>query len=416
MLNNYAHIFDILIRLRQAVDHPYLVIYSHAQQNNDYALQAAVTSSSSSSSSSSSNVMMSHGFAIQRPAQVTSAPAPAANKAGLKKGGKGTVDLTQEVECPLCFEPVEDGVRASCGHVFCRLCITDYLSTVAPDTLISPDDAADTGDDFGMAKKRKAPGGEDGHGSGASKGKGKARPEKAKCPQCAKDLTIDLTSSMDADADTGNHTIVEDRENGAFADTGSLWDPSKMRSKSILNKIDLNYFQSSTKMEALMQELSLMVENDPGAKAIVFSQFVNMLDLLEYRIQIGGIGCVKLVGSLNVDQRDVIVKQFQNDVRTKVLLISLKAGGMALNLTAASYIYIMDPWWNPAAEYQAIDRTHRIGQHRPILATRFIVENTIEERILKLQEKKKLVFDGTIGGDAGSMARLTVDDMRFLFG
>ena len=70
---------------------------------------------------------------------------------------------------------------------------------------------------------------------------------------------------------------------------------------------------------------------------------------------------------------------------------------------------------NPAAEMQAIDRTHRLGQHKPIFATRFIIENSIEERILKLQEKKKLVFDGTVGGDAGSMARLTVDDMRFLF-
>ena len=88
---------------------------------------------------------------------------------------------------------------------------------------------------------------------------------------------------------------------------------------------------------------------------------------------------------------------------------------MALNLTVANYIYIFDPWWNPAAEYQAIDRTHRIGQTKPIYATRFIVENSIEERILKLQEKKQLVFDGTIGGDSSSMARLTVDDMRFLF-
>ncbi len=79
------------------------------------------------------------------------------------------------------------------------------------------------------------------------------------------------------------------------------------------------------------------------------------------------------------------------------------------------YLIVIDPWWNPAAEMQAIDRTHRIGQFKPIHATRFIIENSIEERILKLQEKKKLVFDGTVGGDASSMAKLTVDDMRFLF-
>ena len=127
----------------------------------------------------------------------------------------------------------------------------------------------------------------------------------------------------------------------------------------------------------------------------------------------------------------------------QVLLISLKAGGVALNLTVANFVFIMDPWWNGAAEMQAIDRTHRLGQvrlpasavpcmvpqllnvqthpspsrlqHKPIYATRFIIENSIEERILALQEKKRLVFDGVCGGDAGSMTRLTVEDMRFLF-
>lgn len=137
--------------------------------------------------------------------------------------------------------------------------------------------------------------------------------------------------------------------------------------------------------------------------------------MLEYRIQVGGIGCVKLSGSMTIEQRDKIITSFKEDSSIRVLLISLKAGGVALNLTVASRIFLMDPWWNPAAEMQAIDRTHRIGQYKPIFATRFIIEDSIEERILKLQEKKKLVFDGTVGGDSGSMAKLTVDDMRFLF-
>lgn len=127
------------------------------------------------------------------------------------------------------------------------------------------------------------------------------------------------------------------------------------------------------------------------------------------------------------------ITSFKEDHSIKVMLISLKAGGFALNLTVANHIFLMgkhksffrchrlwsyvwsDPWWNPAAEMQAIDRTHRIGQYKPIFATRFIIDNSIEERILQLQEKKKLVFDGTVGGDAASMTKLTVDDMRFLF-
>lgn len=164
---------------------------------------------------------------------------------------------------------------------------------------------------------------------------------------------------------------------------------------------------------------------------------------------------MKLLGSMTVEQRDKVahpalldsftlldrwcmqaVAEFRNNPEIKVLLISLKAGGVALNLTVANHIFLMgkccfdhisllslsygillllDPWWNPAAEMQAIDRTHRIGQYKPIYATRFIIENSIEERIIKLQEKKKLVFDGTVGNDQSSMTKLTVDDMRFLF-
>jgi len=154
---------------------------------------------------------------------------------------------------------------------------------------------------------------------------------------------------------------------------------------------------------------------DPGAKAIVFSQFVTMLDLLEYRVRAGGLQCVVMRGSMTLEQRDKAVKRFNTDPECRVFLISLKAGGVALNLTAANYSFIMDPWWNPAAEFQAIDRTHRIGQHRPIRATRFVIANSIEEKIIRLQEKKRLVFDGTVGGDASSMAKLTEDDMKSLF-
>ena len=93
-----------------------------------------------------------------------------------------------------------------------------------------------------------------------------------------------------------------------------------------------------------------MRRDDLGAKAIVFSQFVSMLDIIEYRLQLGGVECVKLQGSMTLDQRDKVLKAFNEDTSVNVLLISLKAGGVALNLTVANYIYIMDPWWNPAAE------------------------------------------------------------------
>ncbi|EOD20818.1 hypothetical protein EMIHUDRAFT_75096 [Emiliania huxleyi CCMP1516] len=118
---------------------------------------------------------------------------------------------------------------------------------------------------------------------------------------------------------------------------------------------------------------------------------------------------------MSVAAREGVLNSFKDDFGTRVILISLKAGGVALNLTVASHIYLMDPWWNPAAEYQAIDRAHRLGQHKPIRAVRFVVRNTVEERILRLQDKKRLVFEGTVGGDIGSLSQLSEDDLRFLF-
>ena len=128
-----------------------------------------------------------------------------------------------------------------------------------------------------------------------------------------------------------------------------------------------------------------------------------------------GIRVVKLNGGMAASAREAALTSYKEDPRIVVILISLKAGGVALNLTVASHIYLMDPWWNPAAEYQAIDRAHRLGQHKPIKAVRFVVRNTVEERILRLQDKKRLVFEGTVGGDAVALSQLSEDDLRFLF-
>ncbi|KOO30433.1 ATP-dependent helicase rhp16-like protein [Chrysochromulina tobinii] len=183
----------------------------------------------------------------------------------------------------------------------------------------------------------------------------------------------------------------------------------------LLARLDLRKFQSSTKIEALMEELHLMREHDPSAKAIVFSQFVSFLDIVEHRLLLAGIRVVKLNGGMTAGARETFLKAFREDPAVVVILISLKAGGVALNLTVASHIYLMDPWWNPAAEYQAIDRAHRLGQHKPIRAVRFVVRNTVEERILRLQDKKRLVFEGTVGGDAKALGQLSEEDLRFLF-
>ncbi|KAM6572636.1 DNA repair protein RAD16 isoform X1 [Cannabis sativa] len=300
LMNNYAHIFDLLTRLRQAVDHPYLVVYSAT--------------------------------------------------AAIRNANKVEIDNEERV-CGICHEPAENHVVTSCEHAFCKACLIDYAASLG----------------------------------------------QVSCPSCSKLLTVDLTSN----ADNGNHT--------------SKTTIKGFRASSILNRVQLDNFQTSTKIEALREEIRFMIEKDGSAKGIVFSQFTSFLDLINYSLEKSGIKCVQLNGSMTMVARNVAIKKFIEDPECKIFLMSLKAGGVALNLTVASHVFMMDPWWNPAVERQAQDRIHRIGQYKPIRIVRFVIENTIEERILKLQEKKELVFEGTVGGCSAALGKLTEADMRFLF-
>ena len=120
-------------------------------------------------------------------------------------------------------------------------------------------------------------------------------------------------------------------------------------------------------------------------------------------------------GSTSAPDREKAIQRFQGDDNCRVFLISLKAGGVGLNLTAADYVYIVDPWWNPAVEQQAIDRTHRIGQTKNIFAYRMICKDTIEDKILQLQEKKRVLAKELIADDEGFVKSLSKEDVEYLF-
>nr|GMC88267.1 DNA repair protein RAD16-like [Ipomoea batatas] len=298
--NNYAHIFDLLTRLRQAVDHPYLVEYS------------------------------------------ASALARSENAVDASNVGQ---------PCGICHDSVEEPVVTSCAHTFCRTCLEEFSSSMA----------------------------------------------KVSCPTCSKPLTTGLLNGS-GNRDSKNRTTIKG-----------------FRASSILNRIVLDEFQTSTKIDALREEIRFMVERDGSAKGIVFSQFTEFLDLIHYSLIKSGVNCVMLMGSMTMAARESAITKFTEDPECRIFLMSLKAGGVALNLTVASHVFLMDPWWNPAVERQAQDRIHRIGQYKPIRIVRFVIDNTIEERILKLQEKKELVFEGTIGGCSDALGKLTEGDLKFLF-
>jgi len=292
VLSNYAHVFDLLLRLRQASNHPYLVLHSRDNEKD--------------------------------------------------KGSDW---------CKLCNEPAEDPIMSRCKHVFCRVCAQNYVQ---------------------------------------SSGK------KTGCPQCFAAFTIDLDQK---------YTPPESVTAKSY----------KNNTKSILQRADLTNWRSSSKIEAVLEELTNIRNRDPCAKTLIFSQFVNFLDLLDWRLKLAGFGPLKLDGRMNADQKAAAIASFNDDPDCNVFLVSLKAGGVALNLTVASYCFVLDPWWNPAVEFQAIDRIYRLGQFKCIRVIRFIIHNTIEERILQLQEKKYLLFQSTVGMDQDSLSRLSVGDLKFLF-
>ncbi|MCF3110717.1 SNF2 family helicase [Niabella sp. CC-SYL272] len=182
-------------------------------------------------------------------------------------------------------------------------------------------------------------------------------------------------------------------------------------SPAILNEEEA-FENHSIKIEELVREIT---ENMSDHKALIFSQFLGMLGLIRQKLEALGIKYEYFDGSTSAPDREKAIQSFQKNEEVRVFLISLKAGGVGLNLTAADYVYIVDPWWNPAVEQQAIDRTHRIGQTKSIFAYRMICKDTIEDKILKLQEKKKALAKDLIADEAGFVKSLTKEDVEYLF-
>jgi SNF2 family DNA or RNA helicase len=168
--------------------------------------------------------------------------------------------------------------------------------------------------------------------------------------------------------------------------------------------------QNSAKLDALLPQLEEVL--DEGHKALVFSQFTSFLSILRKKLDARGVPYEYLDGKTTDRQKRV--RRFQNDPDCKLFLISLKAGGLGLNLTAAEYVFLLDPWWNPAVEQQAIDRTHRIGQTRQVFAYRLIARDTVEEKVLDLQKAKRDLADAIITADNSMLTSMGREELELL--
>ncbi|XP_024520679.1 helicase-like transcription factor CHR28 [Selaginella moellendorffii] len=334
--SNYVNILYMLLRLRQACDHPLLV----KETNNESTEFDAVE-----------NVKK---LALERRVEL-----------------QNTLDRNKSI-CTICADVPEWAVISWCGHVFCRQCISEKLAT-----------SDDTECPF---------------------------------PKCTIQLNSCLLYSL---------TALRNCNLGIEPTTNNNNKGKKKRQPT-----DTNGWISSSKIEAVMKLLkNLPVKNPAGPapdgtrrraeteKAIVFSQWTSMLDLLEPQLRKADLRFSRLDGTMTVVERDSAVTEFNTNPEVSVMIMSLKAASLGLNMVAACHVLLLDVWWNPTTEDQAIDRAHRIGQTRPVHVSRFTVKNTIEDRILALQERKKQMVSSAFGENEGNnqKSRLTMDDIRFLF-
>jgi SNF2 family DNA or RNA helicase len=163
----------------------------------------------------------------------------------------------------------------------------------------------------------------------------------------------------------------------------------------------------SAKLEVLVDHVHELVAE--GHRALVFSQFTTYLRRVRERLDHEGVETVYLDGRSR--NRGALIEEFRSG-SAPVFLISLKAGGVGLTLTEADYVFVLDPWWNPAVEAQAVDRTHRIGQTRPVIVYRLVAADTIEEKVMELKARKAALFGRVIDGSGGPVAGIDADDVR----
>ncbi|XP_057962916.1 helicase-like transcription factor CHR28 [Malania oleifera] len=381
---NYVNILLMLLRLRQACDHPFLV--------KGYDSNAVWKSSVDSARN-------------------------------LPQGRQ--IDLLHCLEaslaiCGKCNDPPEDAVVSICGHVFCNQCISEHLN------------------------------GDDKH-----------------CPavNCKAQLNASsvftkatLNSSLSDQSSLSDHSCPNNSLHCSGSEyvealepcsDGRSFDSSKIKaalevleslSKPRDSRVRVSSLKSSDGTASCPQNLSdlhsvELLEDMPvrenwvvdkglnntisvaGEKAIVFSQWTRMLDLLEANLKDSSIQYRRLDGTMSIVARDKAVKDFNTLPEVSVMIMSLKAASLGLNMVAACHVLLLDLWWNPTTEDQAIDRAHRIGQTRPVTVVRLTVKDTVEDRILALQQKKREMVASAFGEDeTGSrQTRLTVDDLKYLF-
>ncbi|CAH2053259.1 unnamed protein product [Thlaspi arvense] len=354
---NYANMLLMLLRLRQACGHPELVKGYNSDPVGKISVEAVKT--------------------LPREARI---------------------NLLNRLEsssaiCSVCHDPPENPVVTLCGHVFCYQCVVDYITgdeNMCPVRKCREELARDVV--FSEAALRNCITNDIGCSSSHDKGVDRSFFQETEFTSSKIKAVLDILQSL-SKQDSRNSA-----QHGQMPSSSQPYDDDDV---SIVEPMTLHPSSPSQR----------------PIKTIVFSQWTRMLDLVELCFYENGIEFRRLDGTMSLTARDRAVKEFSNDPDVEVMLMSLKAGNLGLNMVAACHVILLDLWWNPTTEDQAIDRAHRIGQTRPVTVTRITIKDTVEDRILRLQEDKREMVASAFGEDHGgsSATRLTVDDLRYLF-
>jgi SNF2 family DNA or RNA helicase len=355
VMSNYTRIFAMTLRLRQAADHPLLVPFAR-----EAMLEAAAAGDRRDAGALGALARLSEAVARRVFAAV-----------GGLDGGAPSDD------CSICLEPLamDTAVTTPCGHVFCADCAARLLAAGAP----------------------------------------------TPCPQCRAPLSpaaLAPVSALRPKAPSPDPKETKDAKEAKEADGGR-----SPRRGPRAGFVDGAYVPSS-KGRAVVEHVSAAATETAAApagsepvKTVVFSQFTGMLDLLETPLRLAGHAFARYDGSMTDTARDAALARFRADRDCCVLLASLHCCAVGLNLTAASRVLLVDPWWNPFVEEQAIDRVHRIGQTRPVVATRLVAADSVEADILSIQRRKRALSDAALANaNPRAAPRLSQDDLRRLFG
>ncbi|XP_074560878.1 LOW QUALITY PROTEIN: helicase-like transcription factor CHR28 [Curcuma longa] len=363
---NYVNILLMLLRLRQACDHRFLV--------NGYGSDS-----------------------MEKSSIETARKLPKEKQKDLLSCLEACLAI-----CTICNDPPEDAVVTICGHVFCNQCIREHLN--GDDNICPSADCKVRLNAVSVFSR-----------STIVSSIGEMTGEVCNSNGC---------SSGISDATT-NGNSYSSKVKAALDILQSL--PRSQCSLPDCNSSKLKEGHGSMQngVNAVSQQCSVNAnegnKSKPNCqhseKAIVFSQWTKMLDLLEVPLQKSSIQYRRLDGTMSVAAREKAIKDFNNLPEVTVMIMSLKAASLGLNLVVACHVLLLDLWWNPTTEDQAIDRAHRIGQSRPVTVSRLTVKDTVEDRILALQEKKREMVASAFGEDeSGSrQTRLTVEDLNYLF-